>query len=348
MEQAVYSGLVLAGPTLEPRFADVVVEAGRIGAVEERKRAPERWICPAFFNAHTHLGDTIAMDAPARGELASLVAPPDGLKHRLLREARRDDCVAAIRQSVRRMMRGGTAGFADFREGGTRGIEIVREALRGLPIRAIVLGRAGGESVGDGAGIASTRDIADYRLVVERVRSSGGLIGFHAGECTSDDVDPALDCRPDFVVHMTHATDAQLMRCAEEGIPIVCCPRSNWRLGVADRPDLPPVASMLECGCTVLLGTDNAMFVSPDMGGELMFASTIYRCDPVHLLRAAIEGSAVLAEPSWIQVGARASFVVVNPERAGLSFSRDPIASLVRRFDASAIEKILLTCETNL
>lgn len=339
MTPSVYSGLVLAGPDLEPLTADVVVERGRIVAVEERTRAPDLWICPSLFNAHTHLGDTVAMDAaPARpGDLAALVAPPGGLKHRLLAASSAEDCVAGMRQSVRRMLRGGTGGFADFREGGPRGVALLREAVEGIPCRAVALGRDGGETEGDGAGIASVRDVAEYEAVARRAREAGGLVALHAGERDHADVDAALDCRPDFVVHMTHATGRQLRRCAEEEIPIAVCPRSNWALGVASGPAHPPLRRMLALGCRVMLGTDNAMFVPPDMGGELAFASLVYRLEPATLLRAACEGAAVTGAPCWIEPGARASFFVADPARAGLSFSRDPVASLARRLDPALI-----------
>ncbi len=338
MEPSVYSGLALCGRELEPRRADVVVEAGRIVAVEERTHAPERWICPAFFNAHTHLGDTVAMDVPAHGDLASLVRPPDGLKHRMLRSASRDACVAGIRQSVSRMLRGGTSGCADFREGGLRGVRILRDAAEGLPCRVIGLARDGGEIEADGVGIASVRDVPDYPDVVSRVRAAGGLVAFHAGERDAEDVDGALDCHPDLVVHMTHATDAQLRRCATEEIPIAVCPRSNWSLGVTRGPNHPPLAKMLSFGCRVLLGTDNAMFVAPDMAAELMFASVVYGLDAGDLLRAAIDGAAVAGASTWIEPGAGAAFMVLNPGSGGLSFSRDPVVSLVRRLDSCMIE----------
>ncbi len=338
MTQHVFSGLALLGPELECRPADVVVEGGRIVAVEELGRAPARWICPSFFNAHVHLGDTVAMDLPVAGDLASLVAPPDGLKHRLLRTATGADCVSAMRGSVQRMIRGGTGGFADFREGGARGVGLLREAVAGLPCRAVILGRDGGEAAGDGAGIASARDVPDFLEVADQVRRAGGLVAIHAGERDADDVDDALDCRPDFVVHMTHATDAQLRRCTDGGIPIVVCPRSNWSLGVIADSRHPPVARMLGLGCRVLLGTDNAMFVSPDMAGELAFASTVYGLDPRVLLRAAIDGASLTGRPCWIEIGALASFLVLDPASAGLSYSRDPVASLVRRLDPAAIE----------
>lgn len=338
MTQEVYSGLALVGPGLECRPADVVVERGRIIAVEERTHAPARWICPSFFNAHTHLGDTIAMDAPACGDLAALVAPPGGLKHRLLGVARDEDCVAGMRESVCRMVRGGTNGFADFREGGERGVRLLRDTVSGLPCRAVILGRDGGEGTADGVGIASARDAPDFEESSRRVRERTGFVVFHAGEGDAGDVDRALDCRPDFVVHMTHATEAQLRRCADEEIPIAVCPRSNWRLGVAGDSGHPPIARMLELGCRVLLGTDNAMFVAPDMPGELAFASFVYGIDPAALLHAGIDGGAVTGLPNWLEPGAVASFFVVNVPRAGLSFSRDPVASMVRRLDSGAIE----------
>ncbi len=338
MTQRVYSGLALTGPSLECRPADVVVERGRIVSIEERRRAPARWICPSFFNAHTHLGDTIAMDTAGGGDLASLVAAPDGLKHRLLGAAGDADCIAGMRESALRTIRGGTGGFVDFREGGARGVGLLRGAVSGLSCRAVILGRDGGEDAADGAGIASTRDIPGYRDVAERVRQRGGFVAFHAGERDADDVDDALDCRPDLVVHMTHATDAQLRRCADEAIPIAVCPRSNWRLGVATNSAHPPIARMLELGCRVLLGTDNAMFVPPDMAGELAFASVVYGIEPAALLHAGIDGAAVTGTPTWLEPGAVASFFVVDPSQAGLSFSRDLVASLVRRLDAGAIE----------
>ena len=95
------SGLALVGEDLVPTPVDIFIEDGTITAIEENRNVPEVWVCPAFFNAHTHLGDTIAMDCAARGDLAALVTPPDGLKHRLLAAATRDDLVAGMRSSIR-------------------------------------------------------------------------------------------------------------------------------------------------------------------------------------------------------------------------------------------------------
>ena len=48
---------------------------------------------------------------------------------------------------------------------------------------------------------------------------------------------------------------------------------------------------MQDLGCKILLGTDNVMFVPPDMLSEMAFTSAVYRIDPKILLRAAVQGS---------------------------------------------------------
>ena len=95
------SGHALLGEDLTLLPVDIVIENGIITAIEENPKAPGVWICPAFFNAHTHLGDTIAMDCGTKGDLASLVTPPDGLKHRLLAAASHQDLVSGMRASIR-------------------------------------------------------------------------------------------------------------------------------------------------------------------------------------------------------------------------------------------------------
>ncbi len=62
------------------------------------------------------------MDCSLKGDLAALVTPPDGLKHRLLAAASHQDLVRGMRSSIQGMIAGGTAGCADFREGGAAGV----------------------------------------------------------------------------------------------------------------------------------------------------------------------------------------------------------------------------------
>ena len=121
-EDLVIEGQALLGEELLARNVTIVVERGIIRRIEETSGRPAAWICPAFFNAHTHVGDSVAMDIPVTGDLEEMVTPPHGLKHRILASTPEDDLVAAMRATVRSMYRYGTAGFADFREGGVPGV----------------------------------------------------------------------------------------------------------------------------------------------------------------------------------------------------------------------------------
>ncbi len=335
----VISGTAFLSPDLTAAPVDIEIRDGVITAIEENPRAPLVWICPAFFNAHTHLGDTIAMDCATTGDLEALVTPPSGLKHRLLAKTSRQELVAGMQASIQDMIAGGTSGCADFREGGLDGVRALQEAATGLAFRPVIFGRDGGESEAAGLGVSSARDIPGVERYVTSARAQGKKIAFHAGERDRGDIDAALAFDPDLLIHMTHATKRQLRACADNDIPIAICPRSNWILGVTSSARHPPLEAMLDLGCTVLLGTDNAMFVPPDMFSEMAFASVVYRMNPREILRAAVGGSALTGTPSFIEKGARATLFTIDPARSGIRFSRDPLASIVKRACAGSIGK---------
>jgi len=331
------SGYALTGEDLDLRAVDIFIESGIITAIEERNRAPGIWICPAFFNAHTHLGDTIAMDCGVNGDLSALVTPPDGLKHRLLAEASHRDLFRGMHASIEGMVAGGTAGCADFREGGTEGVSVLREAAEGQPFRPFVFGRDGGEEAADGLGISSTRDVPDAGTLVARARKAGKKIALHAGERDGLDVDDAIALEPDMLIHCTHATRKQLRDLADRQIPVVVCPRSNWILGVTSSARHPPVKDMVNLGCTILLGTDNVMFVPPDMFSEMAFTSAVYGINPEVLTGAAVRGSEMTGSSFFIRTGARANLFTIDPARSALHFSHDPVASIIKRASGSQI-----------
>jgi len=337
------SGLAFLGEELAPCGADIFIENGIITAIEENPRVPDLWICPALYNAHTHLADTIAMDCTVAGDLEALVTPPDGLKHRLLRAASRDELVRGMRASMEGMIAAGTCGCADFREGGPDGVRALAEAAEGLAFRPFVFGRDGGEAVSGGLGISSARDVSDTERLVADARQAGKKVAFHAGERDAGDIGDALSYEPDLLVHMTHATRRQLRSCADGGIPIAVCPRSNWILGVTASARRPPLALMEELGCTICLGTDNAMFVPPDLLSEMAFVATVYRCAPRAILRAAVRGSGIFGESFFIRKGGRANLLAVDPARSALHFSRDPLATLVKRVNSADIRTNVFT-----
>jgi cytosine/adenosine deaminase-related metal-dependent hydrolase len=332
-------GYALVGRDLEIQPARISVEGGMIREIAGVSHAPPVWICPALFNAHTHIGDTVGMEASRRENLEGLVAPPDGLKHRILRSTSRQALVEAMRASIGVMVRAGTGGFADFRENGEAGVRDLLEAAEGLPCRPVIFGRDGGEGIAEGIGVSSIRDCPDAEAAVSAAKREGKLVAFHAGERDSLDVDGALALDPDLLVHCTHAEDAQLREIADRGIPVAVCARSNWALGVSSSRSHPPIGRMLDLGCTVLLGTDNAMLVQPDLWREMAFVSTVYQISPKEVLSSAVGGSACFSRPTFIEEGSPARFLVLDPAASNLSFSRDPVASIVKRAGPSDIRE---------
>ncbi|MDD1723953.1 MAG: amidohydrolase family protein, partial [Methanospirillum sp.] len=305
------SGTALTGDFLEAQNVTITVKNGIITAVEEEKRSSPYWICPAFFNAHTHIADTVAMDISCRGTLEELVTPPFGLKHRILGQTPGPELIRAMRGTINEMITSGTAGFADFREGGVKGVAALKKAAEKLPIRPIILGRAGGESVSDGAGISSVRDTCYSSDIISRMKKDGKIVAFHAGEKDSGDIEDALDTEPDLLVHCTHATKRQIRMIADAGIPVTVCCRSNFLLEVTRGRRHPPIREMLEAEIPVLIGTDNAMFVQPDMWQEMAFIHTVYGISEKSILTSATSGFAPAGIEHTIMPGNIARFFVL-------------------------------------
>src|SRR5947199_1431541 len=126
----------------------VVVRTGRA-----RRSLAEGLIIPGLWNAHTHLGDAIVTQE-LKGTIEELVAPPHGLKHRVLAKAKDAAVISAMRRAMATMVRTGTTGFSDFREGGLHGLKLLYAAEAALPIQGIARGRPVGLSY-DPRGVAA-------------------------------------------------------------------------------------------------------------------------------------------------------------------------------------------------
>jgi cytosine/adenosine deaminase-related metal-dependent hydrolase len=341
----IIEGTVLRGPEFTPVEGRVVCADGRIEAIEEVATTSDRIIAPAFINAHTHIGDSIAKEAGRGLTLEELVAPPDGLKHRLLRESSREEMSRAIRESIRFMHSGGVGAFIDFREGGEDGVEVLREAAAGLPIDAFAMGRdeLAALEVGDGYGASGAAD-ADFTCERAAARKAGKPFGIHAGENRTDDIDPALDLDPDYLVHMVNADAEQLDRVGAQDRPVVVCPRANIVTGVG----LPPIEELVE-KTTVALGTDNVMLNSPSMFREMEFTAKLTDLDSRDVLTMATRAGAQLMglDAGVIEEGREARLLVLDGSSDNLSGVRDPVRAVVRRAETSDILDVMHPAQHN-
>ncbi|MDH3365650.1 MAG: amidohydrolase family protein [Thermoplasmata archaeon] len=304
-------------------------------------------VLPAFVNAHTHIGDAFAFPAPP-GTVEETVGP-GGYKHRVLGSASGAEKAAGMRSSIDLMLRTGTTSFVDYREEGIDGARALRETVSETPVRGVVLGRpARVESfaeeidalleVCDGLAFSAISDLPKEVLIEAsaRCRRDGKLFSIHASEVRREPIDEILELKPDFVVHMTAATDEDLAECAEAEVPIVICPRSNAFFGI--RPDIP---RLLRLGTTVALGTDNAMICPPDMLSEMRAAFELSRrfggvssAEAIYL--ATLSGRKVLNAKGKITTEMIASDDLIAIEVEG----EDPLLELVSSAETASVSAV--------
>ncbi|MFB6109912.1 MAG: amidohydrolase family protein [Halodesulfurarchaeum sp.] len=333
-------GRILAGSELHVVEGRVVIEDGTITAIEETAVESEDIILPAFVNAHTHVGDSIAKEAGRGLSLEELVAPPDGLKHQLLAESSSAAQIEAMRRSLAFMQQSGTGSFLDFREQGIEGVAALRRAAEGLDIEALAFGRGDPDvlSVADGYGASSTND-GDYAAAREAARDAGKPFAIHAGERDTSDIGDALALEPDHLVHMVHAEREHLEQVADQGVPIVVSPRSNLVTGVG----LPPVSTFREY-TRVALGTDNVMLNGPSMFRELAFLTKCCDVSAKAALQMATQaGAAVADRPGGrIAPGRPARLLVIDGTTDNLVGYQDPIRAVVRRAGVADLKRVHL------
>ena len=336
----IVEGTVLRGPEFEPIEGRVVIEDGEIAGIEEASVESSKIVLPAFVNAHTHIGDSIAKEAGRGLSLDELVAPPDGLKHQLLREASREELVAAMTRSVRFMQETGTASFVEFREGGVEGVYALREAVEGLDVDPVILGRETVEAMeaSDGFGASGARD-GEFSRERNATARAGKLFGIHAGERDASDVNPALDLDPDFLVHMVHPEPLHLDRLEDSGTPVVVCPRSNLVTGVG----VPPIAELAD-RTTVALGTDNVMLNSPSMFREMEFAAKLADVSAPEVLRMATRNGAKIAglDCGVVEEGRPAKLLVLDGDSDNLAGAQDVVRAVVRRAGTGDVMDVIL------
>jgi len=335
----IIEGRILRGRSFEPVEGRVVVEDGEIAGLETGQARSEDIILPAFVNAHTHIGDSIAKEAGEGLTLEELVAPPDGLKHRLLAEADREELIAGMEQSIAYMEAAGTAAFVEFREGGVDGVAAIREALSGHDLQAVILGRETETAMeaSDGFGASGAND-AEFSRLRKATGEAGKQFGIHAGEVDSSDINPALDLNPDFLVHMVHPEPLHLERLADRETPVVVCPRSNLTTNVGQ----PPVRELLD-RTKVGLGTDNVMLNSPSMFREMAVTTKLFDVSTREVLRMATVHGAEIAglECGLVEEGRTAALLVLDGTSNNLAGVADIARAVVRRASIDDVKRVI-------
>ena len=236
-------------------------------------------ITPSFYNMHTHIGDTFIRlkNVHLPHDIKKLVAPPDGLKHILLKSTTRNEIMEGMKQALHEMETSGICCFCDFRENGNQGIQLIKEAMKDWAIHSIILSRPktlqyNNKEIdlllknSDGIAISSMEEwqYEDLIEIVTMVKKKRKLFSLHVSERIRENIEKVMSLTPDFVVHMTKASSLDLQIVKNHNIPIVICPRSNTFFH-----NSPPLKKMKEIGNLLLLGSDNGMLHPPNILDEI-------------------------------------------------------------------------------
>ena len=216
----------------------------------------------------------------------------------------------------------------------------------------------------DGIGISGANENTDnslkeYRQVIQRKSlKKKFLIGIHASESFEtekksititgkSEVQRIIEnLLPNFIVHLTNASDVDIELVAKKKIGIVVCPRANGTLGVG----VPRIARMLSYGCCIGIGTDNIMINSPDMFRELDYIWKLTRAiedRPISareiLKMATVNGGKILGINSGaIMVGMSADMMFIDKNNLDISPMHDPHTSIVHRANSNSILSVMI------
>jgi cytosine/adenosine deaminase-related metal-dependent hydrolase len=276
---------------------DVSIEVNQEGIISEinyknpdkKLKLSENKQCylllPGFINSHTHIGDSFAKELGFNKELTDIVAPPFGLKHKLLRQTPKDVIIEGIQKALIEMISNGITSFIDFREGGIEGIKLIKEALEHSSINCLIFGRFMDESeiesvfkLADGIGLSSYKFITNStkNFVKEAKQIYKKIIACHCAEKNRiPDLINGLvkDNLVDIIIHGTKFTNEDLEAMLNSRKSIVLCPRCNGYFGLG----FPPITEILRQKIPISLGTDNLMVNNSDLFEEMRYLYRIFR-----------------------------------------------------------------------
>ncbi len=242
-------------------------------------------LIPGFINAHVHIGDSFAKELGFNKEISEIVAPPFGLKHKLLRQIPENIKIKGIQNAVLEMLSNGITFFIDFREGGIEGVNLLKKALTDNSINSLILGRFMDESeiesifdLADGVGLSSYKQInsTNKKLIVSAKYKFKKIVACHCAEKTRNVNlinEMFNDNFIDVIIHGTKFVSKDLEKIIKNNKSLVLCPRCNGYFGLG----FPPISEILRLKIPISLGTDNLMVNNTDLFEEIRFFYRISR-----------------------------------------------------------------------
>jgi cytosine/adenosine deaminase-related metal-dependent hydrolase len=336
-------------------------------------------VIPGFVNCHTHIGDSIAKDVTLNSSVDKRIHPVFGAKPIILKITDKKHLASFMKNSCHSMLNKGITTFVDFREGGIEGVLLLKQVLSELPLRSIILGRLefyqGPTEIKkniplpkhkideltellkkcDGIGISGANE--NSSSVLNHYSNTPKIRAIHSSETKQSvsiskkttgksETTRALNLKPHFLVHMTHASSGDIHSAAKRTNGIVICPRANAVLAEG----IPNIELMKKAGCTIALGTDNVMINSPDMFREMDYLWKVTmgihrkRINPKEILKmATVNGGKILGKDiGIIENGKFADCIFIDKHALDLEPMHNPHASIIHRASESTIRAVMI------
>ena len=339
----------------------------------------EMLLIPGLINSHTHIGDSIGKDIALNSDVDARIHPVSGIKQKILTETPKKDLIRFMRKSAISMLKKGITTFVDFREGGIVGIQLLSQALRGLPIRTVILGRIdyyqtpneikkntpmpksyqtqlelllrGCDGVGiSGANENSNSNLHTYSKIkkLRAIHSAETLQSYSLSKKNSGKTEPkrALLSKPTFLVHMTFASKSDLRQVSNKTRGIVICPRANAALAEG----IPDIELMEKMNCNLAIGTDNVMINSPNLFREMDYLWKVSmglhkkRINPKKILKmTTVNAGKILGQKiGSIREGFLADCVFLEKKSLDLDPVNNPYAAIVHRATENSIKAVMI------
>ena len=339
----------------------------------------ELLLIPGLINSHTHIGDSIGKDISLNSAVDARIHPVSGIKQKILTETPKKDLVRFMRKSAISMLKKGITTFVDFREGGIIGIQLLRQALKGLPIRVVILGRLDYYQTTneikkntsmpkfyqtelelllrncDGVGISCANENSNSNLhtyskikKLRAIHSAETLESYSLSKKNSGKTEPnrALLAKPTFLVHMTFASKSDLRQVSKKTRGIVICPRANAALAEG----IPDIELMEKMKCNLAIGTDNIMINSPDLFREMDYLWKVSmgmhkkRINPKKILKmTTVNAGKMLSQKiGSIREGFLADCIFLKKQSLDLDPINNPYATVVHRVTENSIKAVMI------
>lgn len=317
-------------------------------------------LLPAFANSHVHSADFAFPEIGLHSTLKELVGDPNSIKYELFQNFSDDEISKYIESYINLMKAYGVITALDFREQGIRG-SILANKIRKKQnnFNYLILGRLEKEEfnrdnldllsrVADGYGVPSIASYTEEEMKLIRDYFKNKLIAVHVSETLKQNLkgDFKITMRylePKLLIHATHLSVDELLEIKEKykNTYIVICPRSNLWFSSG----IPKVAEILKNNLNLLIGTDNAAWINPNVLEEAEFALMLSRfqepqSDYSKEILKAITVNAKDFGVTPIHEGSKANFIIIEGEHSGIFRAKNKYSAIIKRG-----RKILFTNE---